>query len=50
MYDVLKGDVFAGWDVNRRYYETGNTTEAELAGWFSITKRLFAIAELRGRK
>jgi hypothetical protein len=50
MYDVLKGDVFAGWNVNRRYFETGNTTDAELESWFSTTKRLFATARLRGRK
>jgi hypothetical protein len=50
MYDVLKGSAFAGWHVNRRYWETGNTTEAELESWFTITKRLFATARLRGRK
>jgi len=47
MYNVLKGDVFPGWDVNRRYYETGSTSEAELAGWFSTAKRLFATARLK---
>ncbi len=50
MYDILKGDVFAGWNVNRRYYETGNTSNSELALWFSVTKRLFATARLKVRK
>ncbi|MGB9145174.1 MAG: hypothetical protein WCC14_05095 [Acidobacteriaceae bacterium] len=50
MYDVLKGSVFAGWNVNRRYYATGNTSDAELTAWFSITKRLLATANLKVRK
>ncbi len=50
MYDILKGDIFAGWNVNRRYYETGHTEEAELESWFSATKRLFATARLKVRK
>lgn len=50
MYNVLKGDVFANWNVNRRYYETGNTSEAELSMWLSTTKRLFATAGLKVRK
>ena len=45
MYDILKGDVFAGWNVNRRYYETGNTSNSELALWFSGHQ-----APLRNRK
>lgn len=50
MYDVLKGPVFDGWNVNRRYGKTGDTTPAELADWFAVTKRLFATAGLRVRK
>jgi hypothetical protein len=50
MYDILKGDVFEGWNVNLRYYETGHTRKAELENWFSVTKRLFAIARLKVRK
>jgi hypothetical protein len=50
MYDIVKGDIFKGWAVNRRYDETGHTDSAELTAWFSTTKRLFAAASVRVRK
>ena len=50
MYDVLKGDIFYGWNVNHRYYETGHTDPGELTKWFDATKRLFATAGLKVRK
>jgi hypothetical protein len=50
MFNVLKPDIFAGWHVNRRYDETGSTGAAELAEWFSATKRLFATAGLKVKK
>jgi hypothetical protein len=50
MYDVLKGDAFRGWNVDRRYYKTGNTSKAELAMWLSTTNRLFATAGLKVQK
>ncbi len=36
IYDVLKGDVFKDWHVNRRYEETGHTSETELTSWFAL--------------
>lgn len=50
MYDVLKGDIFKGWNVNRRYQDTGATDADELANWFSATKRLFATAGIQARQ
>jgi hypothetical protein len=50
MYDILKGNIFIGWHVNRRYDETGNTDPADLTSWFAVTKRLFATAGLKVRK
>lgn len=50
MFNLLKPDIFAGWNVNRRYDETGSTNEVELAEWFDVTKRLFATAGLKVRK
>ncbi|MDP2758780.1 MAG: hypothetical protein Q8O64_00020 [Sideroxyarcus sp.] len=47
MFNILKADVFSGWHVNRRYYQTGNTSLTELATWFDVTKRLFATARLK---
>ena len=28
MYEILKGDIFRGWSVNRRYSSTGDTLAA----------------------
>lgn len=50
MYDILKGDIFRGWRVNRRYDETGQTTAGELESWFTVTKRLFATAGIKVHK
>lgn len=50
MYNVLKGDIFKEWDVNRRYLNTGHTTASEVSGWVGITKRLFASAGLKSSK
>jgi hypothetical protein len=50
MYDILKGDIFRGWNVNRRYDETGMTAAADLAGWFTTTRRLFATAGIKVHK
>lgn len=47
MFDILKGDIFSGWHVNRRYYQTGNTTMPEIDAWFKATKRIFATACLK---
>ena len=47
MYELLKADIFRGWDVNSRYQETGHTEQQELIKWFSVTKRLFATASLK---
>ncbi len=50
MYQILKGDIFSMWHVNRRYFATGNTSDDELRDWFDATRRLFATAEIRRRK
>lgn len=50
MFDVLKAEIFKSWHVNRRYSESGETTEEELEAWFQVTKRIFATAGLRVRK
>lgn len=50
MLNLLKLDIFSGWSVNRRYYQTGNTTQSELTTWFDVTKRLFATAKLKVRQ
>jgi hypothetical protein len=47
MYNILRSDIFDGWHVNRRYYQTGNTTTLEIDAWFGIAKRLFATANLK---
>lgn len=50
MYNLLKGEFFGGWHVNRRYNETGSTAEAELIAWFSKTKQLFVAAGIKVKK
>ncbi|ADL55527.1 hypothetical protein [Gallionella capsiferriformans] len=50
MFNILKADAFSGWHVNRRYYQTGNTTLTELDAWFDVAKRLFATAGLKVRQ
>lgn len=50
MYNIVKGDIFRGWAVNRRYDETGHTDPADLIAWFATTKRLFAAASVKVRK
>lgn len=50
MFDVLRGDIFRGWNVSSRYEATGHTDPADLAKWFETTKRLFATAGLKVRK
>ena len=50
MFNILKADVFSGWCVNRRYYQTGNTSLTELDTWFDVTKRLLATAGLKVRQ
>jgi hypothetical protein len=47
MYDLLKGDVFRGWGVNRRYESTGDVEQAEVDDWVRVTKRLFGAAGLK---
>lgn len=50
MYNVLKGDIFKDWHVNRRYQNTGLTTATEVTEWVIVTKRLFASAGLKVSK
>jgi hypothetical protein len=50
MYEILKADIFRGWDVNHRYQTTGHTNADQLTKWFDITKRLFATARLKVTK
>jgi len=50
MYDVLKPGVLTDWYVNRRYDETGSTSEADLRRWFIDTTKLFKAAEIKVKK
>lgn len=50
MFNLVKQNIFSGWSVNRRYFQTGNTTENELVTWFGVTKRLFVAAKLKVRQ
>jgi len=50
MFDVIRADIFSGWNVHRRYDETGHTDSADLTKWFNTTKRLFATAGLKVRR
>lgn len=50
MFDVLRADIFRGWNVSRRYDDTGHTDPTDLAKWFETTRRLFATAGLKVRK
>jgi hypothetical protein len=47
MYQLVKENHFATWNVNRRYEATGTTTAAELEAWFAITRRLLAAASIK---
>ncbi|MCI1051607.1 MULTISPECIES: hypothetical protein [unclassified Stenotrophomonas] len=47
MHSLLKNDVLVGWSVNRRYYVTGSTSDAELQDWFVIASRLMATAGIK---
>lgn len=47
MLGILKKSILVGWCVDRRYYATGNTTQAELDSWFEDAKRVFACANLK---
>ena len=47
MFNIVKQNIFSGWSINRRYYQTGHTTENELVPWFEVTKRLFFMAKLK---
>lgn len=47
MYQVVKEEIFAGWNVNRRYHATGHTSEEEMKRWLAQTQRLFACAKLK---
>lgn len=47
MHQLLKGDVLAGWAVNRRYEPTGNTSEEEFNRWLENSKRLLATAGIK---
>jgi hypothetical protein len=50
MYNIVKGDIFRGWTVNRRYDETGHTNPEDLVEWFAAARRLLAAASVRTRK
>ena len=50
MYTLLRGEIFKGWNVNRRYHSTGHTTQAEVSEWVKVTRRLFGTAGLRASK
>jgi hypothetical protein len=47
MFALLKSGILENWDVSRRYYETGNTTQTEIDSWFADANRIFASASLK---
>jgi hypothetical protein len=50
MFSLLKNEVLVNWDVGRRYYETGHTTQAELDAWFTDAGRILASANLKAHQ
>lgn len=50
MLALVKRNEFSDWKVDRRYYQTGNTTTNELVKWFKETKSLFVAANLKVRQ
>jgi hypothetical protein len=50
MFELLRTEILKGWNVNRRYYITGDVSEPELDVWISDVQRLFATAGLKGKK
>lgn len=48
MFEILRADIFADWNVNHRYRATGATTKIEVLRWQAIAKRLLAAANIRG--
>jgi hypothetical protein len=49
MFDLVKAEIFKGWDVDWRYAPTGKTTQGNIDEWFSVTKRLLAAASIKVR-
>lgn len=50
MYDLLQQNLLHGWKVERRYYATGHTTEAELESWIKDTRRLLGASGIKVRQ
>lgn len=50
LLELERNAVFSGWDVSRRYCETGETLTAELDGWFKAAGRLVGWAGIKVRK
>ena len=48
MYQLVKDDHFKTWNVNRRYWSTGSTSEDELDHWFTMARRLLGAAGIKG--
>lgn len=49
MYNLLKPDIFADWAVDFRYSPDGKIKKDNLIEWLSVTKRLFAAANIKVR-
>ncbi|WP_297575341.1 hypothetical protein [uncultured Deefgea sp.] len=49
MLQHLNAGGLDGWNVNRRYNQTGVTTSEELASWFQFAQRLLATTGIKER-
>jgi hypothetical protein len=50
MHDLLQRSLLAGWKVERRYFGSGHTTDAELDEWIKDTRRLLGAAGIKVRQ
>lgn len=49
MFEYIRQNIMANWDVEHRYFVTGTTSEANLSMWIKQTRRVFATANIKER-
>ncbi|NDL63763.1 hypothetical protein [Acerihabitans arboris] len=49
MLMILDSKILNGWDVNRRYHASGNTTSEEVDLWIKETTRLMGASGIKER-
>ena len=47
MYQLLKNSLLDGWEVNRRYEQSGSLSKIDLDRWFKDTRRLLGSAGIK---